>query len=192
MYSPEDSRALSAPLRSMVTCRSGAGMNSLATTLPVMRAFSMADPLCQMARTRKPIRKRPRRKAAASTRTGSLVLTTREFIVKNSLFEPLSESLDQSKSFFHFREHRNMTHLSSGSGFALSIEMELGPRFGKDHVPIGLFVVPTMSKNVPHHDRAQQCCGAQREPANRAELLLKLAGDARIESVVARIVRTRR
>ena len=73
--------------------------------------------------------------------------------MKNSLFEPPPESLDQSKSFFHFREYRNMTHLSSGAGFPLSIEMELA-RGSEGSRSNRALRFPKMSKKVPHHDRA--------------------------------------
>ena len=140
------------------------------------------------------------------TRAGCLVLITREFMGitisspdDTSNYKPSHQSpsrflkaLMTLSASSIFGQHGDVSHLPSWTGLRLAVKMELCARFGKNQPPVRFAPLPQMTEQIPHHDRSKQGVRAQRKPADGPQLLLELARDARIEGVVARIVRTGR
>ena len=111
---------------------------------------------------------------------------------KLSLSQLLFECLDNIQGFLDFGKHGDVSHLPPGTGLGLAIDVKLGSWLAEHHTPIRSAVFPEISQQIPHHDRGKQCVRPQGEAANRPQLLLELTRYARVEGVMARIVRTGR
>src|SRR5947207_4049924 len=58
--------------------------------------------------------------------------------------------------------------------------------------PVWLAILPNITEQVRHGGRTNQVRRAERQSANRADMLLELAGYAALDCPMPRIVRTRR
>src|SRR5688572_1047543 len=73
-------------------------------------------------------------------------------------------------------ERGEVTHLPSRLGVALAVEVEPDARPRQRLRPTRLAVLPEIAEQVGHGRRPQQIGRAERQAADRAELLLELAG----------------
>src|SRR4051794_30792583 len=84
-----------------------------------------------------------------------------------------------------------MAHFSARPRLELAVEMKLHTLEGTGRFPIRLAARPKVTQQVCHRGWAKLFRGTQWQTADRSQLLLELAGDARVKSVVAGVVRTR-
>src|SRR5688572_28409602 len=84
-----------------------------------------------------------------------------------------------------------MAHLAPGPRFLLAIEMQLRFSGSEDVLPLRLTVLPDGAEEVHHHNRRQETSLAERQTAKRPHLLLELRRRARVDRIVAAVVRPR-
>src|SRR4030095_11198785 len=85
-----------------------------------------------------------------------------------------------------------MAHLPARPRLRLSIEMQLDVRESAGRRPVRFALCPQGSEKIRHPRWSEQLGRPEREAADRAHLLLELAGDGGVERQVAGIVRPRR
>ena len=84
-----------------------------------------------------------------------------------------------------------MAHLAPRAAIKLAVQMKLYRRVAKKRVPVRLTSVsPQITEKIYHNDGHEQLGRAEWEPANGAQLLLKLAGQACVKREMSGIVRS--
>src|SRR5262245_5035736 len=85
-------------------------------------------------------------------------------------------------------ERREVPHLPAGTRARFAVHMQLHAWKGTGALPPGLASCPEIPEKVRHRRRRELRRRAEWKAAHGAQLLLELAGDRRIERVVARVV----
>src|SRR5919205_51971 len=78
-------------------------------------------------------------------------------------------------------ERGEVAHLAPLARLGLAVEVQLDVGEGGGRAPVGLALGPEVAEEVRHRRRAQKLGRAEREVADGAQLLLELAGYARVE-----------
>lgn len=86
-----------------------------------------------------------------------------------------------------------MAHFAGGTGLGFAVEMEAEIGVGECGWPVGSAagIDPDIAEEVGHGGGGTELGGAEGKPADGADLLFELAGDAGVEGEVARVVGTR-
>jgi len=71
-------------------------------------------------------------------------------------------------------EHRQMPHRAAGKRFVFALEVKLNSRIRQDAAPVHVLGEQDVAEQVDHRRLAQTLCRAQRQAADRTDLLLEL------------------
>ena len=85
-----------------------------------------------------------------------------------------------------------MAHLAARTSRRLSVQVKLHGGKGQRRGPVRFAALPEIAKKIGHRRGLEKFRRTERQPADRAHLLLELARPARVEREMARVVRPRR
>ena len=85
-----------------------------------------------------------------------------------------------------------MAHLAARARLGFAVEMQLHIRIAQCRGPIRLAIFPEVSEQIGHRSGTTKFGGTKRQAADRAHLLLELAGGAGVDGEMAGVVRARR